>query len=141
MPGVAAEESIIVLPLADTINLPERHAKQTVGMTTAAHFRQAAVRFLGAWAERGQPRDRCEVGRLPVTIGLLEPAPSLWARNRQEPAAEGSLLVESCSAPGRPWASNLRGALWVDDASPTVPGPPLRCRQPTAAANRQRVDR
>jgi hypothetical protein len=31
------------------------------------------------------------------------------------------LLIESCSAPRRPWASNLRGALRVDDACPRVP--------------------
>lgn len=36
----------------------------------------------------------------------------------------GSLLLDECSLAGRPWASNLRGALRVDDASPTVPDRP-----------------
>lgn len=38
-------------------------------------------------------------------------------------------LSRAASAPGRPWASNLRGALWVDDACPTVPNTSICCRR------------
>ena len=48
--------------------------------------------------------------------------PSLWAPSPGEPAARKvRCLTEAGLASGRPWASNLRGALRVDDASPTVP--------------------